>query len=103
MARTREKKTRRIVRISEATAKRRWAKLWAYSYADLAELFAISEVAVRKAVVSGRLDPSDLESVCRFWAEGAFRLSTDELRDLELGATTPVAADGLTPTLRVIR
>lgn len=84
-------KSRRTVRISKATASRRWAKLWGYGYADLAKLFGLSESGVRKAIRSGRLNPSDLKSVCRFWAEGALKLSPDELESLEQETSIPTA------------
>jgi hypothetical protein len=44
------------------------ARLWAFSYADLAALLDTSTGAVRTLVAAGRLDPTSLESVCRAWA-----------------------------------
>lgn len=41
-------------------------RLWAYSYADLALLFGMSEDAVRQSVSARTLDPSSLESVLAF-------------------------------------
>ena len=43
-------------------------RLYAFSYADLAVLLDTSPGAVRTLVASGRLDPTNLESVCRAWA-----------------------------------
>lgn len=41
-------------------------KVWAYCLTDLAELFDMSEPALRKAVSRGALDPGDLKSVLDF-------------------------------------
>lgn len=60
---------RRTVRISNRNQSAR-TRLWAYSYADLAELFGITEHGVRKAVSRGHIDPGNLESVCRYWLGG---------------------------------
>ncbi len=63
-------RTRRLVRLTERTAAKAWTKLWAYSYADLADLLGITEGSVRKAVAAGHFDPTDLHSICRFWLGG---------------------------------
>lgn len=44
------------------------ARLWAFGYADLAALLGIGEGALRNQVSAGKLDPLDLESICREWA-----------------------------------
>lgn len=41
-------------------------KVWAYCLTDLAELFDMSESALRKAISRGVVDPSDLKSVVDF-------------------------------------
>lgn len=43
-------------------------RLWAFGYADLAQLFGCSEGAVRQLVKRDRLNPRDLASVCAAWA-----------------------------------
>lgn len=42
-------------------------QLWAFSYADLAKLLGVTEQRVRVLVSRGRLDPTSLEGVCRYW------------------------------------
>jgi hypothetical protein len=44
------------------------ARLFAFSYHDLAHLLDTSPGAIRTLVAAGRLDPTSLESVCRAWA-----------------------------------
>lgn len=41
-------------------------KVWAYCMTDLAELFDMSETALRKAVSRGVVDPADLKSIVSF-------------------------------------
>lgn len=40
--------------------------MWAYCLTDLAELFDMSEPALRKAISRGAVDPADLKSVVAF-------------------------------------
>ena len=42
-------------------------RLWAYGYADLAELLGTTQDGVRSRVKRGTLDPSDLVSICEAW------------------------------------
>lgn len=42
-------------------------RLWAYGYADLAQLLGCSESAVRQLVARQRINPRDLSSVCAAW------------------------------------
>jgi len=74
---------RRTVRLTTTTQSKTWAKLWAYSYADLAELFGLTEIGVRKAVSRQRLNPADLRSICLFWADGEGLLPRLKLEALE--------------------
>jgi hypothetical protein len=41
-------------------------RLWAYGYADLAQLFGMSKGAVCKAVQRGRFDPANLSEIIDF-------------------------------------
>jgi hypothetical protein len=66
-------RVRRTVRVSSKTGQKNWSKLWAYSFADLADLFGISEAGVRRAIAQKRLDPDSIQSICRYWAAGAQR------------------------------
>lgn len=64
---------RRTVTVCKHTAPAgKWSggqvRLFAFSYADLANLLDTSPGAVRTLVAAGRLDPTSLESVCRAWA-----------------------------------
>lgn len=60
------KPRRVLVRTSGLEGRRE--RLWAYGLTDLARLFGMGLVGVRKAVKDGRLDPSDLRSVIAFAA-----------------------------------
>jgi hypothetical protein len=40
--------------------------VWGYCLTDLAELFDMSEAALRKAVSRGAVDPADLKSIVSF-------------------------------------
>jgi hypothetical protein len=42
-------------------------RLWAYGYADLAELLGTTQDGVRSRVKRGTLDPGDLVSICEAW------------------------------------
>jgi prophage antirepressor-like protein len=44
-------------------------RMWAFGYADLAELLGITEQSVRNMVAQGKLDPTSLEALCREWAK----------------------------------
>lgn len=57
---------RRTVSLPQGAPKR--GRLFAFGYPELAKLLGLSEAAVRKRVSRGRLDPSDLETICREWA-----------------------------------
>jgi len=47
---------------------KRGVKRWAFSYADLAALFGMTEGSVRNLIASDSdLDPEDLQSVCENW------------------------------------
>jgi DNA-directed RNA polymerase specialized sigma24 family protein len=83
MARDQEKVSRRMVRLTNRTRRKAWAKLWAYSYADLAELFDMTEGGVRRAVERGRVDPSSLRNICRFWAIGHHLLPEEAITWLD--------------------
>ena len=95
-------KERRTVTLCEHTEPNagllgRGPRLWAFGYADLAQLFQVSEGAVRQAVHDGRLDPSNLKALCESWRYGVGRkpapaaqlrrLSPEE--EAELLRTTP--------------
>ncbi len=66
-------KERRTVTLCEFTPESagmgagRGPRLWGFGYTTLANLFGMTEGAVRQAVHGGRLDPSDLEMVCESW------------------------------------
>lgn len=61
-------KRRRVVTLNEGFQRHgKRARLWGYGYPDLAELFGMSEGAVRQAVWDKRLNPGDLREVVR-WA-----------------------------------
>jgi hypothetical protein len=66
-------KERRMVTLCEGTPESTGKlggggpRLWSFGYKTLAQLFGISEGAVRMAVYQGRLDPADLEMVCESW------------------------------------
>lgn len=45
----------------------RGPKRFAYTYADLAVLFGMTEGAVRQAVSRGKFDPRSLSSLFHFW------------------------------------
>jgi len=64
-------KARRIVIESGKVPKGGRPRLWAYGYADLADLFDTTPRAIRARVERGTLDPSDLEDICRAWYERA--------------------------------
>jgi hypothetical protein len=46
----------------------RGPKRFVFTYADLADLFGMTEGAVRQAVSRGKFDPHNLHSLCHFWA-----------------------------------
>lgn len=46
----------------------RGPRLWAYGYADLARLLVTTEEAVRIRAKRGKIQPGDLESICKAWA-----------------------------------
>lgn len=60
------------------------SKLWAFSRADLAALLDCSEATIRRITnpeMDDRLDPADLEAICRAWAEKHWReLAIDGLQ-----------------------
>lgn len=58
---------RRYVFTSSITPRKGRPRLWAFGYADLAQLLGRSEAAVRQLVARGRIDPRDLASVCAAW------------------------------------
>lgn len=64
---TRRETSQRRVIASPRVPRRGRPRLWAYGYADLADLLDCSEGAVRQLVKRQRLDPRDLASVCRAW------------------------------------
>lgn len=41
--------------------------LWAFSADDLAVLLGMPAWKVRREVAAGRIDPTDLEAICRLW------------------------------------
>lgn len=47
-------------------------RLWAFGYPELADLFGMSEPAVRQAVHRGQVHPIDLASVVSFALRRAF-------------------------------
>lgn len=57
---------RRVVNVTRFSAPK--SKMWAFCYADFAQLFGISEDAVRKWVSRGKFSPGNLLSICRLWA-----------------------------------
>jgi hypothetical protein len=59
--------SRRVVTVSTIAARRGRPRLWAFGYADLAQLPDCSEGAVRQLVKRDRLNPRDLASVCAAW------------------------------------
>ena len=58
---------RRAVTISPLVPKRGRTQLWAYGYADLAHLTDLTEGTLRNLVFKHKLDPGDLEQICRLW------------------------------------
>lgn len=60
------KARRRRVLVSTRTPLRGRPRLYAFGYADFAELFGLSEAAVRQAVRRGALDPTSLVSIVTF-------------------------------------
>lgn len=64
-------KNRRVVIESGRVPKGGRPRLWAYGYADLAQLFGTTTQAIRSRVQRGTLDPSDLEDICRAYYESA--------------------------------
>lgn len=61
-----ETKTRRFVHVSDRVPRRGRPTLFAYGYADLAELFGLGEQRLRQMATEG-FNFSDLEEVCREW------------------------------------
>lgn len=59
--------TRRKVITAERAPRGGHTKLWGYGYQTLARLLGMTPGSVRNAVSAGRLDPADLEAVCRAW------------------------------------
>ncbi len=59
--------------VSKLAARRGRPRLWAFGYADLARLLGCSEMAVRKLVQRGRLDPLDLAALFAEWRSRAAR------------------------------
>ena len=66
-------KARRTVTVRAQGRGAHWVRLWAYGHADLADLFGISEGAVRQAVYEKRFDPSDLRSIVNYLLERKVR------------------------------
>lgn len=52
-------------RLSAGTKKRAWA----WTVADFAALFGVTEARVGQMIQAGEFDPSNLESVCVTWLE----------------------------------
>jgi hypothetical protein len=64
-------------------------KVWGYCLTDLAELFDMSEPALRKAVSRGAVDPADLKSIVAF---ALLRMgATEPVVDVEEIETEPLA------------
>ena len=57
--------------------------LWAFGYKTLAHLLGRSVSSVQRMVRAGKLDPADLEAVCKMWQakrdEEAYESEIDEL------------------------
>ena len=65
-------------------------KLWAFSREDLAALLGVSVATVRRREAAGALDPADLESVCRTWADGRWREIASAGLEREINANAPI-------------
>jgi len=62
------KSTRKVIE-SGLVPKGGRPRLWAYGYADLAELLGTTTEGIRCRVKRGTLDPGDLDDVCRAYHE----------------------------------
>lgn len=76
------RRCRRFVNVTTRVKRGRGVKLFAYSYADLSALLALSEPAIRQAVKRGKFEPGDLRSVFEFLLS---RLGDRRVRERLLG------------------
>lgn len=62
--------SRRVVTYSgrQPSAHRRGARMWGYTYDDLAQLLGTTAGALRVRTSRGTFDPGDLEAIAREWA-----------------------------------
>lgn len=79
------KKPRRYVTVSLLAPKSGRPQLWAFCYADYAELFGVTVDTVR-AMAGRGFDFGDLEAVCREWRAREARREADMARS---GKATP--------------
>lgn len=68
---THKTRIRRTVTLCTHSPKGKWQggpiRLWAFGYADLADLLGLKEATVRRLVGDEKFDPSDLGSICKAW------------------------------------